>query len=116
MRSMRRSLCAAMLSLQAVVLFLTTPVLVSLTDVPTGAALGAGVGLTVACLMVVGLLRHEWGYWLGWAIQLATIALGVVVPAMYALGVVFAGLWAAASMLGGKVDRERAATAAPGGA
>lgn len=109
MRSMRVSLCAAMLSLQAVVLLLTTPVLVSLTDVPTGAALAVGVGLTVACLVVVGLLRHAWAFWLGWAIQVATVALGVVVPAMYALGVVFAGLWAAAYLLGGKVDRERAA-------
>jgi hypothetical protein len=108
---MRVSLCAAMLSLQAVVLFLTTPVLVSLTDVPTGGALAVGLGLTVACLLVVGLLRHPFGFWLGWAIQVATVALGVVVPAMYALGVVFAGLWAAAYLLGGKVDRERAATA-----
>jgi hypothetical protein len=108
---MRVSLCAAMLSLQAVVLLLATPVLVSLTEVPTGAALAAGLGLTVACLLIVGLLRHAWGFWLGWAIQAATIALGVLVPAMFALGVVFAGLWAAAYLLGGKVDRERAATA-----
>jgi hypothetical protein len=119
MRSMRRSLCAAILSLQAVVLFLTTPVMISLSEVSTGIALAVGLGLTVACLVVVGLLRHQWGLWLGWAIQVVAIAFGLVVPAdatfrasVIGLGVVFAGLWSAAYLLGGRVDRDRAAAAA----
>jgi uncharacterized protein DUF4233 len=123
MRSMRRSLCAAILSLQAVVLFLTTPVMASLSEVSTGVALGVGLGLSLACLVVVGLLRRPWGFWAGWVVQAAAIALGFVVPADVAfrtsvigLGVVFAALWSAAYLLGGRVDRDRTATTSAAGA
>jgi Protein of unknown function (DUF4233) len=107
-RSTQRSLCAGMLTLQAVVLFLTTPVMISVVDVDVSTAVSVGLGLTVACVLTAGLLRHAWAYLLGWAVQVASIALGFVIPMMFFLGVVFAGLWAAAYFLGAKVDREKA--------
>jgi hypothetical protein len=108
MRSAQRSMCAAMLVLQAVVLGLTTPVMISVSDVGVGTALSVGLGLTVACLLTAGLLRHRWAFALGWAIQLASLALGLVVTMMFLLGVVFAALWAGAYLLGARVDTERA--------
>ena len=54
---------------------------------PSGAALAVGLGLAVACLVVAGLLRGEWAYALGWVLQVGAIALGVVVPLMFFLGV-----------------------------
>ena len=107
-RSVQRSMCAGMLSLQAVVLFLTTPVMISISKVERNTALWVGLGLTVACVVTAGLLRRRWAFALGWAIQGASVALGVVVAMMWFLGVVFAALWAAAYFLGAKVDRERA--------
>lgn len=108
MRSAQRSMCAAMLALQAVVLFLTTPVMISVANVDVPTALWVGLGLTVACVLAAGTLRHSWAYAMGWAIQVASIALGFVVPMMFLLGIVFAALWAGAYFLGAKVDRERA--------
>ena len=108
-RSPRRGMCAAVLSLEAITLGLTTPVMIVLTDIPAGAAVAVGVGLAVACLLVAGLLRAEWGYLLGWVIQVWAIALGLVVPIMFVLGPLFALLWGTAYFLGRKIERERAA-------
>ncbi|HET6699493.1 MAG TPA: DUF4233 domain-containing protein [Nocardioidaceae bacterium] len=108
MRSAQRSMCAAMLVLQAVVLGLTTPVMISVSDVGVGTALAVGLGLTVACVITAGMLRRRWAFGLGWAIQLASIALGLVVAMMFLLGIVFAALWAGAYLLGARVDTERA--------
>jgi hypothetical protein len=106
--SARRSMCAVMLVLQAVVLFLTGVVSVGMTDLGAGAALGMGLGLAVLCVLAAGLLRTSVGYALGWLVQVVSIALGFVVPLMFFLGVVFAALWVGAYVLGARIDRERA--------
>jgi hypothetical protein len=105
---MQRRLCAAILLLEAIVLGLTTPVLLSVTTVSNAAALWIGLGLAVACLVVSGLLRFRWAYGLGWLLQVAALAVGVRVTAMIFLGAVFLALWATAYFLGAKIERERA--------
>ncbi len=107
-RSVQRSMCAGMLTLQAVVLFLTGVVLIGLTTLGATTALGIGGGLAVACFVAAGLLRLPVGYWLGWAIQVVSLGLGFVVPMMFFLGVIFGALWAGAYFLGARIDRERA--------
>jgi hypothetical protein len=108
---MQRRLCSAILSLQAVVLGLSTIALVQHLDSNTE-ALVIGLGLAVACLLAAGMLRSAAGYWLGHAIQVASIALGVVTPVMIVLGVVFAALWITAYRLGATIDRDKAAAGA----
>lgn len=108
-RSPRRGMCAAILTLEAITLGLTTPVLITVADVSTGAALGIGLGLLAACIVAAGMLRSTVGYALGWMIQVAAIALGVLVPMMFFLGSIFAVLWGSADFLGRKIERERAA-------
>jgi len=107
-RSPRRGMCAAVLSLEAITLGLTTPVMISVAGVDTSTALWIGLGLAVACLLLAGMLRAEWAYGLGWVIQGAAIALGVVIPLMFVLGVIFSLLWGSAYFLGRKIERERA--------
>jgi ABC-type nitrate/sulfonate/bicarbonate transport system permease component len=108
-RSPRRGMCAAVLSLEAVTLGLTTPVLISIADVEVATALAVGLGLMVACLLVAGMLRSEWAYGLGWVIQAAALGLGFVIPLMFVLGGIFALLWGTAYFLGRKIEQERAA-------
>lgn len=108
MRSAQRSMAATILALEAIVLGLTTPVMISVASVPVVTALVIGLGLTVACVVVAAMLRHSWSYAVGWAIQVAAVALGVVVPVMFVLGGIFLALWAGAVLLGAKIDRERA--------
>ena len=108
-RSPRRGMCAAVLSLEAITLGLTTPVLITVADVSTPLALLVGLGLAVLCLLVAGMLRKEWAYGLGWAIQVGAIAVGFEIGLMFFLGGLFALLWATAYLLGRKIERERAA-------
>jgi uncharacterized membrane protein len=105
----RRSMCATMLALQCIVLGLSTPVLITIADVDTATSLTIGLGLAALSLAVAGLLRYEWAYYAGFAIQAATLALGFVVPVMFVLGVVFGSLYAAAYLLGRKIESDRAA-------
>ena len=107
-RSPRRGMCAAVLSLEAIVLGLTTPVMVQISGVATGTALAIGLGLAVAALVLAGLLRFEWAYGAASVLQLFAVALGLVVPLMFFLGGIFALLWGAAYFLGRKIERERA--------
>ena len=108
-RSPRRGMCAAVLCLEAITLGLTTPVMITIADVDTGTALTVGLGLAVVCLLLAGMLRAEWAYLAGYAVQVAAIGLGFVIPVMFGLGAVFAALWAGADLLGRKIERERAA-------
>lgn len=108
-RSPRRGMCAAVLSLEAIALGLTTPVMITISDVAVGTALAVGLGLAVTCLLLAGMLRAEWAYLTGYVVQIAAIALGFVVPVMFGLGAVFAALWAGADLLGRRIERERAA-------
>jgi hypothetical protein len=108
-RSPRRGMCAAVLSLEAITLGLTTPVMITIADVSTGTAVAVGLGLAVICLLLAGMLRAEWAYLAGYAVQAAAVALGFVIPVMFGLGAVFAALWAGADLLGRKIERERAA-------
>ena len=108
-RSPRRGMAAAVLSLEAITLGLTTPVMITIADVPAGTAVAVGLGLAVVCLLLAGMLRAEWAYLAGYVVQVAAIGLGFVVPVMFGLGAVFAALWTAADLLGRKIERERAA-------
>jgi hypothetical protein len=101
-------MCAAILTLQAVVLFLTGVVSIGMTDLGAAAALGMGLGLALLCVLAAGLLGRPGGYALGWGVQVVSVGLGFVVTAMFFLGAVFAALWAAAYFLGAKIDREKA--------
>ena len=60
-RSPRRGMCAAVLSLEAITLGLTTPVLITIADVAVGTALAIGLGLAVLCLVVAGLAAQRVG-------------------------------------------------------
>ena len=108
MRSPRRMMCASVLGFQSIVLGLTTPVMIMVEDISTPVALSLGLGLAAAALVIAGMLRFEWAYYLGFALQLATLVLSVVVPLLIVLAVIFAALYTTAFVLGRKIEREQA--------
>lgn len=112
MRSPRRIMCASVLGFQSIVFGLSTPVMIAVEGVSTPVALSLGLGLAVAAIIVAGLLRFEWAYYLGFAIQVASFALALIVPLMIVLSVVFGALWTTAYVLGRKIEREQAGPAA----
>lgn len=103
-----RAMCAAMLALEAVVLALSVPVMISVEDVDTGLAVGLGIGLAVLFVVTAGLLRRPWAYVVGHALQVAAICLGFVVPVMFFVGAMFAVLWATAYLVGRKIEADKA--------
>ncbi len=107
MSSARRGMCAGILVLQAVVLFLTGVVTIGSGDIPIAASLSIGLGLALLCVLAAGMLGRPGGYALGWAVQVVSLGLGFVVTAMFFLGVVFGALWVTAYVLGIRIDRER---------
>ena len=106
-----RGMASAVLALESVVLFLSTPVMIQVSGVDSGVAVTAGLGLAVAALVLCGLLRFRWAYVAGSLLQLAAIGLGFVVTTMFLLGAIFALLWTAALVLGRRVDAAKAARA-----
>jgi len=97
-------MCAATLALEAIVLALSVPVMVTVSEVDRGAAFGAGLGLAGLAVVTAGLLRYPWAYALGWLVQAGALALGFVTAAMFVLGALFTGLWVLALVLGRRVE------------
>lgn len=102
-------MCAGILVLEAIILGLTTPVLITLSEIGTTPAVAIGVGLALACIVLSGMLRRPWAYGAGWVIQGLAIGLGFVIPTMFFVGALFALLWGTADLLGRKIEREKAA-------
>ncbi|WP_239459957.1 DUF4233 domain-containing protein [Nocardioides daejeonensis] len=108
-KSPRRGMCAAVLALESIALGLSSPVMIFLGDVAVAPALVLGLGLAVGCFVVAGMLRAEWAYHVGSALQVGAVCLGFLVPIMFFIGGLFALLWATAYLLGRKIETERAA-------
>lgn len=103
-----RTLGASVLTMEAMVIGFALLVAKDLSvrsEVP--ATLLGGL-LALAALLAVGLLRKQIGWILGSAVQVGLILLGLVVPMMFVLGVIFAGLWAAAIVVGRRGEQIRA--------
>lgn len=99
-----RSLAAIVLTFEALVLALTTPVLISIAEVETGVAVGLGLGLAALAVIAAGLLRTRAGYVLGTVVQAGALGLGFVVPVMFVLGAAFAAFWVLAIYLGFRIE------------
>lgn len=107
-------MCAAMLTFEAILLGLSTPVMISVEKVSPALALPLGLGLAVLCVLTAGMLRRPWGYTLGHLIQVASIALGFLVPVMFFVGGMFALLWITAYLLGRRIEDDKRRWAAEG--
>jgi Protein of unknown function (DUF4233) len=93
---LQRQLCGTVLIMEAVVIGLAIPVAIVMEHLRHGVAGGVGGALAVCALLlsaVVGRPGMGWALWAGTALQVLVIAAGIVVPAMYILGAIFAALW-----------------------
>lgn len=106
-RPARRTLAASVLVLEAFLVFFAALVAYGLRLADPAAVWATAGGLILATVLAAGLLRRGVGYVVGSAVQVWLVALGVVMPAMFVLGGIFALLWVVALRLGGRIDRER---------
>ena len=102
-----RQLCGTVLVMEAIVIGLAILPAIVLEHANRGLAGGVGGALAVCALLiggVVGRPRMGWALYAGSVLQLVVIAAGVVMPAMYVLGVIFAALWFTGIWLARKVE------------
>jgi len=78
-------------------------------DHRSATSLWIGALIALLLLLTAGILKNIRGWIIGSVLQVALIAYGAVVPLMYFMGTLFAGLWATAYFLGKKGEAARAA-------
>lgn len=103
-RSLKRSFAAMVLVGEVLVVGFAALVAKDLSDVDGATLAWVTGGVAVACLLAAGALRSPVGYAVGWLVQLLLVLSGVWVPLMFVLGLLFAGIWAVAVVLGGRAD------------
>ncbi|MFD6718206.1 hypothetical protein AMK25_31005 [Micromonospora sp. TSRI0369] len=89
-----RGLGAGTMALEALVLLLAIqPIRVVGGDLG-GAAIGAIVALAVACVVLAGMMRRSWAWHAGTVLQGLLLLSGLLHWSLFALGVMFALVWA----------------------
>jgi len=71
--------------------------------------LGGLLAILALALLNAGLLKRKFGWISGSILQLLIVIYGFVVPMMFFMGLLFAGLWVAAIVVGRKGEAARAA-------
>jgi Protein of unknown function (DUF4233) len=102
-----RRLCSTVLGMEAVILLLAIVPAKALEHISAGTAAMVGGGLALLAILLAGLVgrpRMGWALYAGSALQLLVIASGVMIPAMYVLGVIFTALWFTGIWLARKVE------------
>jgi hypothetical protein len=101
---MQRRLCSVVLAFEGLLVFFGALVASRVSHhVSSGTALAIGGGLALGCVLATGMLRSPAGIPVGWAVQGLVLATGLVVPAMFVMGLVFLALWVSALRIGDMV-------------
>jgi Protein of unknown function (DUF4233) len=112
-RSLRRSFAALVLSGEILVVGFAALVAKDLSGAAGRTVLLVAAAVAALCVVAAATLRSRVGFVLGWVVQLLLVASAVWVPLMAFVGLLFAALWLAALVLGGRADevsaRRRAA-------
>ena len=82
--------------------------LIAMKDV-TGSPIIYGSAIANALHLAPGLLKRRVGGVHGWVLQAAMLGFGLVVNSFLIIGLIFAGLWIAAILVGRKGEAARAA-------
>jgi hypothetical protein len=112
-RSVTESLLSIVLGLEAVLVFFIMMTLYGLDLLPPAVAFGGGALLIVVLLLAGRLLMYPWGIWVGWALQLALVALGFILPALFIAAAIFVAIWVYCFVVGRRLDRRNAALRSP---
>ncbi|MEV7779414.1 DUF4233 domain-containing protein [Kitasatospora sp. NPDC088351] len=107
-----RTLCSSTLIGEALVVLFAALVAMQLSDVPTVTVWTVTGVAMVLCILLCGMINRPGAVAIGWALQVGLVASGFVLPTMFGLGVVFAGLWWCSVHYGRKIDEFKAARTA----
>lgn len=106
-RTATESLLSIALLLEAVLMFFVTLTAFGLKVVPAPVAFIGGGVLLVLLVLAGRVVRYGWGVWLGWVLQAALLATGILLPAMYVVSAVFVGIWIFCFVKGRQLDHAK---------
>ena len=109
LRSASESLLSITLLLEAVLVFFVVMAAYGLKVLSPGVVFGGGALLVVLLIVAGRLVGRPAGIWLGWVLQIALIAIGILLPLMYFIGAIFAFIWVYCFITGRRLDRQKAA-------
>lgn len=91
---------------ELIVLVLAFPGMVYVSHV-SGVTAGMWCGIVaLLALLGAGMLRRGHAGWaLAWLAQIGMVLLGLLTPMMWVVGLIFAGIWAMAIVMGRRIDR-----------
>jgi hypothetical protein len=92
----------AILGLEALVVALSIPVAATSRGATAAWVLAV---IALALFLAAGMARSPRGVAIGWVLQGAVLASGLLVPAMFVLGLIFLAIWITALVYGAKADR-----------
>ncbi|MED7953265.1 DUF4233 domain-containing protein [Streptomyces sp. BE303] len=107
-----RTLCSSTLIGEALLIMFAGLVAMQLSDVPAGTVWTVSGIAMALCVLLCGMINRPGAVAVGWALQVGLIASGFVLPTMFGLGLVFAGLWWCSVHYGRKIDEIKAARTA----
>jgi hypothetical protein len=103
-----RGVFAATLVLESIVVLLSLLVLANVGSGATPLGVTVIVALGVMMIVAAGLQRRPWGLGLALGLQVVMIACGLLVPALGAMGIVFALVWVGLLLMRRDVARKLA--------
>jgi hypothetical protein len=99
-----RVVLLAILIFEVIVFGLAVPVMILISGVSVGLAIGFGGGAALLALVAAALLRGPAGYVVGWPVQLLGVVLGFLTTPMFFVGAMFLALWLLTFILGKRLD------------
>jgi hypothetical protein len=107
-RSATESLLSITLALEAVLVFFVALTAFALRIVDPLVAFAGGVLFIAALALCARLVRYPVGVAIGWVLQVALVATGLLLPIMFAIGAGFFALWTFCFVKGRSLDRASA--------
>ena len=92
-RGLTESLLSIVLLLEAIVIFFVTLAVYGLHALPPLEAFVGGASLAILFVIATQLVRWSWGVWVGWVLQAALLATGILLPALYIVAAIFIAFW-----------------------
>jgi hypothetical protein len=92
-RSLTESLLSIVLGLEAVLVFFIALTVFGLRALPPLETFVGGAVLAILLALGTRFVRYGWGVWYGWVLQVALVATGILLPALYIAAAFFLALW-----------------------
>jgi hypothetical protein len=112
-RSLTESLLSIVLGLEAVLVFFIALTVYGLRALSPLEAFVGGAALVIILVLAIRIVRYPWGIWVGWVLQAALLATGILLPALYIATALFVALWIFCFVRARQIERANRSSSSP---